>query len=297
MKDDTQGNPSTVQDNVVGSNSDDFFSALDDSVNGMVAEGDSPEAKTSVTPTRDAGNVEAKADISQNSELENMRKRYSDSSREAQNLKAQLNELKPFVPVLDAMKKDNGLVNHVRNYFEKGGEVSDDIKKQLNLDENFEFDADDMINNSKGESRKVFNSMVDNIVQQRTGQMLSNMERQNAEEEYKNSLNKQAAEFMRNNNLSEEQFNDFVAKAQSKFQNEGMNFDDMWLIINKGQAAQNVANSTKQDMLNQMKNVRDIPTSQGASNNAGEVSKNPSDEIFDTLLNSDGNIEEVLGSD
>ena len=297
MKDDTQGNPSTVQDSVVGSDSDDFFSALDNSVNGMVAEGDSPEAKTSATPTRDAGNVEAKADISQNSELENLKKRYSDSSREAQNLKAQLNELKPFVPVLDAMKKDNGLVNHVRDYFDKGGKVTDDIKEQLNLDENFEFDADDMINNSTGESRKVFNTMVDRIVQERTGQMLNNMEKKAADDEYKSSLNRQAAEFMQKNNLSEEQFNAFVAQAQDKFQNEGMNFDDMWLIVNKGQAAQNVANSTKEEMLSQMRNVRDIPTSQGASNNAGQVSKNPSDEIFDTLLNSDGNIEELLGSD
>ena len=65
-------------------------------------------------------------------------------------------------------------------------------------------------------------------------------------------------------------------------------------IINRGQVNQNVANATKKDMLNQMKNVRDIPVSQSSSNNAGGPA-NPTDGVFDTLLNSDGNIEELFG--
>ena len=47
-------------------------------------------------------------------------------------------------------------------------------------------------------------------------------------------------------------------------------------------------------MLNQMKGVRNIPTSQGASNNAG-APVSGTDAAFDALLNSDGNIEELLG--
>ena len=47
-------------------------------------------------------------------------------------------------------------------------------------------------------------------------------------------------------------------------------------------------------MNNQMKNVRDIPTSVGSANNAGKVN-DINDQAFDALLNSDGNIEELLG--
>ena len=131
-----QGNPEAVDNAVLGSEGDDFFSALEDSVNSMVQEPEKPEAKTEVTPDNQGSNqtVETEASVSQsseNTELENLKQRYSDSSREAQNLKAQLDELKPFVPVLDAMKQDSGLVSHVRNYFENGGEVNDNIKDEL----------------------------------------------------------------------------------------------------------------------------------------------------------------------
>ena len=107
-------------------------------------------------------------------------------------------------------------------------------------------------------------------------------------------MNNQAKDFMQKNGLTEQEFQNFVQEAQHKFQTEGMSFDDMWLIVNKDKAVQNVANSTKKDMLNQMKNVRNIPTSQSASNNAGQVN-NPTNSVFDALLDSDGNIEKLLG--
>ena len=68
----------------------------------------------------------------------------------------------------------------------------------------------------------------------------------------------------------------------------------MYMLVNKGKVNQNVANATKNDMLNQMKNVRDIPVSQSSSNNAG-VPNDANDSIFDTLLNSDGNLDELFG--
>ena len=141
----TQGNPEAVDNAVLGSDSDDFFSALEDDVNSIVQEPEKPETTTEATLDYQGSNqtVTNEASVSQgseNTELDNLKKRYSDSSREAQNLRAQLNELKPFVPVLDAMKKDSGLVNHVRDYFQNGGEVNKDIKSKLRLGEDFEFD-------------------------------------------------------------------------------------------------------------------------------------------------------------
>ena len=209
-------------------------------------------------------------------------------------MRAQLNELKPFVPVLDAMKKDSGLVSHVRDYFDNGGKVSDNIKEQLELDEDFAFDPDDMVSNPESDSRKVFDTMVDKIVRKRANEIVGNLKQESERENYNSLMESRARDFAAKQGLTKEEMQNFINEANHKMQTEGMTFDDMWLIVNKDKAAQNVANSTKKDMLNQMKNVRDIPTSQSASNNAGKPNSQ-NDNVFDALLNSDGNIEELLG--
>ena len=295
----TQGNPEAVDNAVLGSEGDDFFSALEDSVNSMVQEPEKPETKAEATPENQGSNqtVETEASVSQSSdniELDNLKKRYSDSRREAQNLRAQLNELKPFVPVLDAMKKDSGLVNHVRDYFESGGELNSDVKKQLNLDDDFSFDAEEMLSSPDSDSRKVFNKMVDNIVSNRLQESNQQMANENQKKVYSAGVQKQASEFMERHGMTSDEFNAFTNEARERIKINGITFEDMYLMVNQGKVSKNVANSTKEDMLNQMKNVRDIPASVGSANNAGK-SNTQNDNVFDALLNSDGNIEELLG--
>ena len=299
-EDNTQGNPEAVpaqeaaEQKVFGSGGDDFFDALEQDVNSMVQD-ETPVTEAEATPVNQgSNNVTAEAEVSQDSDLDNIKKRYSDSSREAQSLRAQLNELKPFIPVLDAMKKDSGLIQHVRNYFEKGGAVPGNVKEQLNLDEDFEFDTDEMVTNPDSKSRQVFNTMVDGIVQKRANQILENEQVKAQQVNNRIELKYKAEEFRERHGMTQDEFMSFVQNANEKFSKEGLSFDDMYLLTNKGQVNQNVANATKKDMLNQMKNVRDIPVSQGSSNNAGSVN-NPNDNLFDTLLNSDGNIDELFG--
>ncbi len=296
MEENTQGNPQTVDEAVFGSNSGDFFSDLEDQVNGGIQDNQTPETQTEVTPAQqDPNNVEAQGQVSQEpDELNNMRKRYSDSSREAQRLKAQLNELQPFIPVLDAMKKDSGLVEHVRGYFSNGGSVPDNVKERLNLDEDFMFDADEMITKPESDSRKVFNTMVDGIVQKRTNEILSS-ERQKAQHmNHKIALKNQADEFKERYNMTDEQFQQFVDTAQQRFSKGGLSFDDMYTLLNRGQVNQNVANATKEDMLNQMKGVRDIPVSQGSANSQPEK-VSAEDNVFDMLKSSDGELDNLFG--
>ena len=295
----TQGNPEAVDNIVSGSEGDDFFSALEDSVNSMVQEPEKPETQTAATPDNQGSNqtVETEASVSQSSEgseLDNLKKRYSDSSREAHNLRAQLNELKPFVPVLDAMKRDNGLVNHVRDYFQNGGQVNTDMKKQLKLDEDFQFDPDEMVSNPESDSRKVFDNMVGNIVNQKASQIIEQQNQEAVAQQQSHAVKEQAAEFMQKHGMTKDEFRAFAAEAQSRIRERGITFDDMYNMVNQGKVNTNVANATKKDMLNQMKNVRDIPTSVSNANNAGKPN-NQNDAAFDALLNSDGNIEELLG--
>ena len=93
---------------------------------------------------------------------------------------------------------------------------------------------------------------------------------------------------------SSNSWSSFTNEAQGRIKQNGITFEDMFTMMNQDKVNTNVANSTKSDMLNQMKNVREIPTSVSSANNAGKPN-NQNDNVFDALLNSDGNIEELLG--
>ena len=287
------GNPETAEDAVFGSSSDDFFNALEDNVNSIVQEPEGTEQKTEATSVK-SPEVQNQSSVSQdsnvNTELDNLKQRYSDSSREAQKLRAQLNELKPFVPMLDAMKRDNGLVNHVRDYFENGGEVNKNIKEQLKLDDDFSFDPDEMVNDKNSDSRKVFEAMVDSAVNEKTNKIMQQQQQATQQTAYNNRIAEQAKVFMDKHGMTRDEFVSFTNEAQTRIKQNGITFEDMYTMINQDKVNKNVANSTKSDMLNQMKNVREIPTSASSANNAGQTN-NANDNVFDALLNSDGNIE------
>ena len=280
----------TAEDAMFGS-TESFFDALDDNVNGMVKE-DSPVEKTEATPEMDPQQSTVESGSEQPTDNENWKKRYSDSTREAQRIKAELNTLKPYVPVLEAMKNDSGLVEHVRDYISNGG--NKDIKDKLNLDEDFKFDTDDLIENPDSQSRKVFNAMVDEKVQSRTQEMIETEKIQQQKVQNKLSAQQQAEEFRIKNNLSIEQMKNFLTDAQTRFKNGYLSFDDMYSLLHRDSVNQKVAKATKEDMLTQMKNVREIPTSQGNANNAGEKNSHD-DDIFDALNSVDGNLDNMFG--
>ena len=293
-----QGNPKAVEDSVFGSNSEDFFSALENDVNGAVQEENKSESSPvkEATSTKSPEVTEQQTQVSPNSqELNTLKKRYSDSSREAQNLRAQLNELKPFVPVLDAMKQDSGLIEHVRGYFKNGGNTPKNIKEQLNLGEDFVMDPDEMVNKPDSDSAKVFNSMVDRIVNQKASQIIAEQDRVDSEQSAKDYLRHQAKDFQQRYNMNDEQFSNFIATAERRFQEKGMTFDDMYTIMNKGAVNQNVANSTKEDMLNQMRNVREMPVSQSSANSQ-QAKKSDNDNVFDALAGLDGGLDDMFNS-
>ena len=85
------------------------------------------------------------------------------------------------------------------------------------------------------------------------------------------------------------------AQMKAQAQKHKLTLDDIHYLVNRDQANQNVANSTKADMLNQMKNVRDIPASASGANSQNDKSASFEDDVFDALLGSDGNIDELFG--
>ena len=79
--------------------SEDFFSALENQVNGAISDSNFVSEETSQPADPNIVQNETQTVSDNSAELEQAKKRYSDSSREAQKMKAQLDELKPFIPV------------------------------------------------------------------------------------------------------------------------------------------------------------------------------------------------------
>ena len=282
---DNDNSQKQAEDALFGS-TESFFDALDENVNGMVSE-DSPVENKEETPKADPQQSTAESG-SDNT----WKKRYSDSTREAQRMKAELDGLKPYTPVLDAMKTDSGLVEHIRGYFKNGGDVKN-LREKLELDKNFRFDTDDLIEDPNSDSRKVFNAMVDGVVEERTTEMTEKQTAERTKEARTKEIHRQAEEFRTKNGFSKEQMGSFLQQAEQRFSKGVLSFDDMYTIINRDNVSNNVAKATKEDMLTQMKNVRTIPTSQGNANSAGE--KSHDDDIFDALNSIDGNLDNMFG--
>ena len=155
--------------------SSDFFDQLENEVNGGIID------NTEVTQNQTSGSEQVthvqhddgSDNVKQSSnDSTDWKKRYEDSSREAVRLADQYREVEPFVPVLQAMKNDSGLVDHVRNYLVDGGKPEKSIQDHLGLEEDFMFDQQEAMTDPDSDSAKLMNAHVDRLVQGRVGQMI-----------------------------------------------------------------------------------------------------------------------------
>tara|TARA_Y100001973_G_scaffold15576_1_gene22539 strand:- start:988 stop:1905 length:918 start_codon:yes stop_codon:yes gene_type:complete len=276
--------------------SEGFFDTLEQQVNGGIVdpneathEGVGPDMAEMPEVTQEAP-ISGSNNVEQSEDSTDWKKRYTDSSREAVKLKDQMNELSPFVPVLEAMKNDSGLVNHVREYLVNGGKPAKTIQEQLKLSEDFVFDANEAMSEPDSDSAKLMNAHVDGLVQRRVGQVL-NSEKEHAKA-YQAELmkKKEEAEFKQKHNMTDEEYAEFVDKAKSHV----LTLEDVNYLINKDKVATNTANATRADMLNQMKNVRNMPTSASGANSQGDKN-DPDGDIFDGLLGLDGGVDNLFG--
>ena len=277
--------------------SDNFFGELEQQVNGDIADEkfipteetqqvDGPEQ--SVTQQEPEGSTNT---VDWDSEDNPYKKRYSDSSREAQRLNDGIKELKPFVPVLEAMKNDSGLVNHVRDYLVNGGTPTKTVQEKLNLPEDFVFDGNEAVTNPDSDSAKVFNTQVDAVVNNKVGQILQAEKAKAAQLQQRAQMVRSEQEIRSKNNMSDEEYRGMVEKAKTHV----LTLEDVHYLINRDKVQGNIAKSTKQDMADQMKNVRSMPTSASGANSQGNNQKNPDDSIFDSVLGSDGDLENLFG--
>ena len=273
--------------------SSDFFDKIENDVNGGIID-NSEVTQSQISGSEQVTHVQhddGSNNVKQSSnDSTDWKKRYEDSSREAVRLADQYREVEPFVPVLEAMKNDSGLVDHVRDYLVSGGTPAKSIQDRLNLKEDFVFDQQEAMTEPDSDSAKLMNAHVDSVVQGRVGEML-NAEKQRASQ-LQQAKSRQVEEqaFRDKHNMSETDFGTFKEKAQEHV----MTLDDVNYLLNRGQNNENVANSAKKDMLNQMKNVRNMPTSASGANNQ-DPGRSESDEVFDAIKGIDGGVDNLFG--
>ena len=278
-----------AEEGVFGSG-DSFFNALDNEVNGVVTDEVEPQGEVQATREPEVEQTtQPQADpvVTDGTDWE---KRYRDSSREAQRLNAELKEFDSVKPLVNFMKRDSGLVDTIRNYLQNGGQTPTSVQNQLNLSEDFVFDGHEAVTDVNSESAKVLNQMVDSTVQKRVNNILAKEKAEVAQKTRVTQNFAEAKDFMQKHNMSEEQFKEMVTSAKDR----KFTYEDMYYLLNRDTVAQNVANSTKNEMLGQMQEARSIPTSQGGTNSAPKPVKSADDSIFDKLADADGGLSELF---
>ena len=270
-----------VQESVFDENaSNEFFESLDQSVNGGIQ--NETELTQSTSDTSDNTQM-SPSEVQPQDDNDVLQKRYSDSSREAKKLNGQLKEIEPYMPILDAMREDPNLIQHVRNYFEGGGQAPQTMTERLNLPEDFVFDADEAFSENNSDSAKVLGATVDGIVQRRLNQALQGQKAENQR------LTKEAA-FKQKHNMSDEEWSTFVNFAKSK----SLELEDIYYLKNRENRDANIADSTREQMAQQMRKTQEQPSSLAS---AGSIATEQSadDSVFDAIAGLDSELESAFG--
>jgi len=278
---------------VFGSSEASFFDALENEVNGAIQDEPTEATQQQVSDPEQATRTEQNVgsnSVDWDDDGNPYKKRYADSSREAVKLAEQYKSVERFVPVLEAMKNDSGLVEHVRDYLVNGGAPSKSIQSSLGLDEDFIYNEQEAMSDPNSDSAKVMNAHVDKIVQQRVGSMLQR-EKQNASKQAaENRRLQEEAKFRKETGMSDEEYGELVNWAKG----HTLTLDDINYLKNKQKVAGNVAQATKQDMLNQMKNVQGMPSTVSGANSSGQE-KSADNSVFDALLGTDNELDNLFG--
>ena len=271
-----------VTDAVMDGVGGDFFQALDESVNGGILSDTSQP-----TSNDNSGNtLSSQSEVSKKvsaGDVDALKKRYSDSSREAKKLNGQLREIEPYMPILDAMRDDPNLISHVRNYFEGGGQTPQTMADKLNLPEDFVFDADDAFSTPESDSAKVLSSTIDGIVHRRLNTALSGQKVENQR------LAKETS-FRSKHEMTDEQWGEFVDFAKSK----SLELDDIYYLMNRSNRDEQIADNTREELHQKMREVQQRPGSLATTGGA-QVEESPDDRVFDAILGSDTMLDEVFG--
>ena len=283
-----------VMDTMVEDSNADFFDALETQVNGAIQDAPAEQAvqepvSDQVTPEVDSSSREVPQNSNWEDESNPYKVRYSDSTREAQRMKAENDKLKPYESLIGVLEQDAELVDIVRGYLDKG--TKPDMKQSLDLGDDFVFDMDEAISDPSSKSAQVFNSIVDKRADQKAGDRIA-AERQKAQQAaQKRNMQSQTKQFVDANGM-----NNYVVSELSKWaQTHQLSWDDINFLKNRDKANAKIANNSKQQVLDQMKNVQSMPATASAAGGENPGDRDHNDSIFDLIQKADNNLDNVFG--
>jgi len=271
-----KGNSDDFFDQVAGkvTDSDNFFEDLEKDVNPAIYDDNPPEEQATPAATTQPDSV-SDSGIDWEADDNPYKKRYSDSSREAQTKKAEAEENSQYNAIINVMKKDPGLITHVQDYLEGGS------KPTNNLPDDFIFDPDEAMTDPNSTSARVFRDQVEHIVAQRVGQSEKQLNERMTQNEQQRQTRADARKWMASRGMSEEEFAGMMAKADE----HQISYDDIYTILNQDKIKKNVSKSTKKDVMDQMKSVRQAPTTASGAGSADAESITEDERIFDYIKN------------
>lgn len=179
-----------------------------------------------------------------------------------------LRELNPVLPMLEAMLGDETFLEMAENYFTNPEAQSQALKKQLGIDDNFVFDLNEALSNPKSEDAKVLNKLM----QARSPKPSSQQQQQKPQV---NEAERLAV--MNKYNMSEDDFNDMMNKAQS-YQ---INYDDIYFLLNKDKVL-TTAQRKAQDAVK--KQIDTAQTVRKSRSGGGETPRRSAEDSFMAAL-------------
>ena len=283
-----------VMDTMVEDSNADFFDALETQVNGAIQDAPAEQAvqepvSDQVTPQVDSSSREVPQNSNWEDESNPYKVRYSDSTREAQRMKAENDKLKPYESLIGVLEQDAELVDIVRGYLDKG--TKPDMKQSLDLGDDFVFDMDEAISDPDSKSAQVFNTIVDKRADQKAGDRIA-AERQKAQQAaQKRNMQSQTKQFVDANKMNKDEFSELSKWAQT----HQLSWDDINFLKNRDKANAKIANNSKQQVLDQMKNVQSMPATASSAGGENPGERDHNDSIFDLIQKADNNLDNVFG--
>ena len=283
-----------VMDTMVEDSNADFFDALETQVNGAIQDAPAEQAvqepvSEQVTPQVDSSSREVPQNSNWEDESNPYKVRYSDSTREAQRMKAENDKLKPYESLIGVLEQDAELVDIVRGYLDKG--TKPDMKQSLDLGDDFVFDMDEAISDPDSKSAQVFNTIVDKRADRKVGDRIA-AERQKAQQAaQKRNMQSQTKQFVDANKMNKDEFSELSKWAQT----HQLSWDDINFLKNRDKANAKIASNSKQQVLNQMKNVQSMPATASSAGGENPGDRDHNDSIFDLIQKADNNLDNVFG--
>lgn len=287
-----------IQDNseqdvtIESSDPGDFFSDLEQQVNGSIVDDVitnviAEQAQPLATLERDPKQQTEQPDIWE-SEENPYKKRHSDSSREGKRLAEIVKDNEKYSELIGVMKNDPGAAQAVLTHLsgkEQATEASNP-RELFGLKEDFVFDMDDALDDPKSNSASVMNSWITTVANNIVETKVQEIEKQQQETAKQGETRAKQEAFMKEKNWTQDQFDEFMGKVNETLAG-GMDYRHLDKIVSEGQKASNIADSTRRQVMNQMKNVSQYPNTVSSANSVASKEMSPDDAIFDVVKSVD----------